>query len=178
MKKSLLIIALLFGVSITFAQDNVYGVRAGFNVTNLDFRPDLPPSGVENAHRNGFAIGFLAEYGISEKFSIAPEIQFSAEGAKDKEFRLDYLQMPILLNYKITRKIALGVGPQFSLKAHDYEDGFKNVVYSGIAGLTYMITDEIFVDARFSYGLTDVFDDSVGLEAINKNLQFGFGIKL
>jgi hypothetical protein len=177
MKKYLLIIALLFSVSLTFAQENVFGVRAGFNVTNLDFRPEVP-AGVENAHRNGFAIGFLAEYGISEKFSIAPEIQFSAEGAKDKEFRLDYLQMPILLNYKITRKIALGVGPQISLKAHDYEDGFQNLVYSGIAGLTYMITDEIFVDARFSYGLTNIFDDLTGLEAINKNLQFGFGIKL
>lgn len=177
MKKSLIVIALVFSVAVTFAQENVYGVRAGYNVTNLDFRPEVP-AGVENAHRNGFAIGFLAEYGISEKFSIAPEIQFSAEGAKDKEFRLDYLQMPILINYKFTRKIALGVGPQVSLKAHDYEDGIKNIVYSGIAGLTYMITDEIFVDARFSYGLTNLFDDETGLDAINKNLQFGFGIKL
>lgn len=177
MKKSLLLIVLIFTVAITSAQDNVFGVRAGYNVTNLDFRPEVPV-GVENAHRNGFAIGFMAEYSLSEKVSISPEIQFSAEGAKDKEFRLDYLQVPVLLNYKITRKIALGVGPQFSLKAHDYEDGFKNIVYSGIAGLTYMITDEFFVDARFSYGLTNVFDTETGLEAINKNLQLGFGIKL
>ena len=177
MKKSLVVIALIFSVAVTFAQDNVFGVRAGYNVTNLDFSPEVP-SGVENAHRNGFAIGFLAEYSLSDKFSVSPEIQFSAEGAKDKELRLDYLQMPILLNYKITRKIALGVGPQISLKAHDYEDGLQNFVYSGIAGLTYMITDEIFVDARFSYGLTNIFDSEVGLDAINKNLQFGFGIKL
>ena len=41
-----------------------------------------------------------------------------------------------------------------------------------------MITDVFFVDARFSYGLTNVFDDTTGLDAINKNLQFGFGLKM
>lgn len=177
MKKPLLILSLLFCISLTFAQENVVGVRAGINVTNLDFRPEVP-NGVENAHRNGFVIGFLAEYGLSEKLSIAPEIQFSAEGAKDEELRLDYIQMPIFLNYKICDKISLGAGPQISLKAHEYEDGFQNFVFSGIAGATYMITDEIFVDARFSYGLSNIFDDNTGLEAINKNLQFGVGIKL
>ncbi len=177
MKKSLVLIALLFSVTATFAQENVFGVRAGLNVTNLDFSPEVP-AGVENLHRNGFVIGFVAEYGISKKLSIAPEVQFSAEGAKDKSLRLDYIQMPIFLNYKLTRQIAVGVGPQISIKSHSHEDGLQNFAYSGIAGITYMITDEIFVDARFSYGLSNIFDDATGLDAINKNIQFGLGIKL
>ena len=177
MKKTILIITLVLSVSLAFAQENVFGVRAGFNITNLNFEPEVP-SGVKNAHRNGFAIAFLAEYGISQKFSIAPEIQFSAEGAKDKELRLDYIQMPIFLNYKICDKISVGIGPQFSLKAHDYKDGLKNFVYSGVLGVTYMVTDEIFVDARYSLGLTNVFDDNTKLDATNENAQFGIGIKL
>lgn len=177
MKKNLLFVFLLLSITFTYAQENLFGARVGLNVTNLDFRPEVP-NGVLNAHRNGFAVGFVADYGISKKFSIMPEIQFSAEGAKDEGLRLDYIQLPVLLSYKICDKIAIGVGPQVSLKAHDYEDGFQNIVYAGIAGVTYMITDVFFVDARFSYGLTNVFDDSTGLEAINKNLQFGFGLKM
>lgn len=177
MKKNLLFVFLLLSITSTFAQENLFGARVGLNVTNLDFSPEVP-EGVLNAHRNGFAIGFVADYGISKKFSIMPEIQFSAEGAKDDGLRLDYIQLPVLFSYKICDQIALGVGPQVSLKAHDYEDGFQNIVYAGIAGVTYMITDVFFVDARFSYGLTNVFDDETGLDAINKNLQFGFGLKM
>ena len=178
MKKFLLsTILLLCTIVFAQAQENLFGARVGLNVTNLDFRPEVP-EGVLNAHRNGFAIGFIADYGISRKFSIMPEIQFSAEGAKDDGLRLDYIQMPILFNYKFCDKISLGVGPQVSLKAHDYEDGFQNIVYAGIAGATYMISDVFFFDVRFSYGLTNVFDDNTGLEAINKNLQFGFGLKM
>ena len=177
MKKSLLILTLLFIFGTTVAQENLFGVRTGFNITNLNFEPEVP-EGSLNAHRNGFVIGFLAEYAISRKFSIMPEIQFSAEGAKDKNLRLDYIQLPIFLNYKISNNIALGVGPQVSLKIHDYEDGFKNVVYAAGVGLTYMITDNIFVDARYTLGLVNVFDDNTGLDATNENAQFGVGIKI
>ncbi len=177
MQKALLIAILLVTTSITFAQDNLFGVRAGFNITNLNFEPEVP-AGVLNAHRNGLAIGFLAQIVISDKFSVTPEIQFSAEGAKDEAFRLDYIQLPIFFKYKICDKISVGVGPQVSLKAHDYEDGFKNIVYAGGVGVTYMITDEIFVDARYTLGLTNVFDSNTGLDATNENAQFGVGIKL
>ena len=42
------------------------------------------------------------------------------------------------------------------------------------------IEDELFVDARFSYGLTNILDedDIPNLEAKNHVMQFGFGIKI
>jgi len=57
---------------------------------------------------------------------VLPEIQFSAEGAKEEFIRIDYIQMPLFLKYAITESISLGLGPQISIKGHDYEDGLRN----------------------------------------------------
>ncbi|AEH02488.1 porin family protein [Lacinutrix sp. 5H-3-7-4] len=175
MKKTVLLLAFLLCTIYGFSQNALYGVRAGYNISNLDFDPD--PTGFANKHRNGFAIGFFGEYSLSNSLAIAPEIQFSAEGANDEGIKIDYLQMPIVFKYKIGDRFAIGVGPQASLKTHDYEDGLKNFAFSGIGGIEYMLSDEFFLDFRYSYGLTNIFDDETELDAINTNMQIGFGLK-
>jgi len=175
MKKTLFLLALLMISSYGFSQDAKYGIRAGLNVSNLDFDP--APT-FDNTHRNGFFIGFLAEYSLSETMSLAPEIQFSAEGAKDESLRVDYIQAPILLKFKLGEKMSIGAGPLVGIKIHEFEDGFNNFAFSALVGIEYMITEEIFIDARYSYGLSNIFDDDVIIEAINTNIQFGVGIKI
>lgn len=177
MKKTILLFTFMLASFYGFSQDVLYGVRAGYTISNLDFDPEVP-AGIENAHRNGFFIGFFGEYSISKTFSFAPEIQFSAEGAKEQNLRINYIQMPLFFKFKIDQSLSIGVGPQASLKGHSYEDGFKNFGFSALGGLEYLITDEIFIDFRYSYGLTNVFDDNdVDLEAKNTNMQIGIGLK-
>ena len=175
MKKIVLIAAFAMFSIYGFSQNALYGVRAGVNISNLDFEPTT--GSFENMHRNGFAIGFFAEYNLCTNLSLAPEIQFSAEGAKEENIRIDYIQMPIFFKYKIGESLSIGLGPQVSLKGHDYEDGLRNLGFSGLAGLEYMISDEFFLDFRYSYGLTNIFDDETNLEAINTNIQIVFGVK-
>ncbi|WP_081979179.1 porin family protein [Lacinutrix jangbogonensis] len=159
-----------------FSQDLLSGVRVGYNISNLDFQPNVP-GGIDNVHRNGFAIGFFVEYVLSDKVSFAPEIQFSAEGAKEKALRLDYIQLPLFFKMKVGEKLAIGLGPQVGLKVHGYEDGIQNFAFSGLAGAEYMITDEFFLDFRYNYGFTNIFDDDTNLKANNHNMQLGFGVK-
>ena len=176
MKKPLLFLAFIILASISFAQNASYGVRVGLNISNLDFEPD--PT-FDNQHRNGFAIGFFGEYDLSASLAIAPEVQFSAEGAKEESLRIDYIQAPILFKYRIGDRVTVGAGPMVGLKVHEYEDGFTNFAFSGIGGLEFMITDEIFIDARYSYGFTNVLDEDNPLgEATNTNIQIGVGIKI
>ncbi|APX99974.1 outer membrane protein with beta-barrel domain [Lacinutrix venerupis] len=175
MKKIILIAAFAMFSIYGFSQNALYGVRAGYNISNLDFEPTT--GDFENMHRNGFAIGFFAEYSLGSSLSIAPEIQFSAEGAKEEAIRIDYIQMPIFFKYKLGQSLAIGLGPQASLKGHEYEDGLQNLAFSGLAGIEYMISDEFFIDFRYSYGLTNIFDDETNLEAKNTNMQIGFGVK-
>ena len=109
--------------------------------------------------------------------SLAPEIQFSAEGAKDENLHLDYIQAPILLKFRLSEKIRFGLGPQVGLKVNKVNDGVKNLAYSGAAGLEYKLTHMLFADLRYSYGISNVFDEDLEVSAKSTNIQIGVGYK-
>ncbi len=173
--KKILLLAILFSFSIYgVSQDIKYGVRGGFNISNLDFDTN---TNLVNKHRNSIYIGFFANVGLSKTISIMPEIQFSAEGANAEPLHLDYLQAPIFLKFKLSQKIHIGAGPQVGIKVHKEEDGVKNFAYSGVAGLEYKINYALFADVRYTYGISNIFDNDLGVEAKNSNIQIGIGYK-
>jgi opacity protein-like surface antigen len=175
--KTFFTLLLIVSIStLTYSQETKYGVRGGLNISNLDFTPDAD---FQNSHRNGFAFGGFVDYGFTESMSLQVEIQYSAEGAKADELKADYIQMPIMLRYKIGEKFTIGAGPLASLKTWKNQDAFSTFAFSALGGVEYMITDELFVDARFSYGITNILDQDLdGIEAKNNNIQIGFGIKI
>lgn len=176
MKKQLLILLFVSFSVYSFSQDIRYGVRGALNVSNLDFEPE---PFIENQHRNGFAFAGFVDFSLSENVTLTTELQWSAEGGKAEAIRADYLQMPILLKLSVSERFSIGAGPQVALKTWENEDLFRTFTYSGVVGAEYMITSELFVDARFSYGLTNILDDDMTtFEAKNHVMQFGFGIKL
>ncbi|OEK08395.1 hypothetical protein A8C32_02790 [Flavivirga aquatica] len=174
MKKILLFTILLGITGYGFSQDVKYGIRGGLNISNLDFEESYT---LDNEHRNSMYIGFFAYIGISKTVAIAPEIQFSAEGAKIEVLNLDYIQTPILLQFRLSEKLHVGAGPQIGLKVHKEDDGIRNFAYSAIAGIEYKINYAIFVDARYTYGISNIFDDELGITAKNRNIQIGVGYK-
>ena len=176
-KSKILTIVFVAITTLSFSQEVSYGVRAGVNISNLDFDPDAT---FVNQHRNGFAFGGFVDIGITENFSTQIEIQYSAEGAKADDLRADYIQMPIMARFSLGDKFAIGVGPMLSLKTWKNQDAFSTFTFSGIGGIEYMINDELFVDARVHYGLSNILDDDIsnGLEAQNTTFQFGFGIRI
>ena len=175
MKKLLPILLLLFVTTFGFSQTVNYGIRAGYNISNLDFSPD--PT-FNNDHRNGFAFGGFIDYGLAEVTSLYAEIQWSAEGGKGEDIEADYLHLPIMLRLNLGN-LTVGAGPQASLKIWGSNDAFSTFAASGIAGLEYMITDELFLDARFAYTFTNILDEDLStIEAKQTNIQFGIGIKL
>ncbi|MFP4846901.1 porin family protein [Winogradskyella sp. PE311] len=176
MKKQLLILLFISAASFSFSQDIQYGVRGALNVSNLDFEP--APNFV-NQHRNGFAFAGFVDFNLSENITLTTELQWSAEGGKDEDIRADYLQLPILLKLSVTDRLSFGAGPQIALKTWENEDLFNTLAFSGVIGAEYMITSELFVDARFSYGLSNILNEDItSFEAKNHVMQFGFGIKI
>ena len=151
-----------------------YGVRAGFNISNLDFETEHT---MENKHRNSVYFGAFANISLSKTLSIVPELQFSAEGANAEALHLDYIQMPIFLRFRLSEKFHAGFGPQVGLKVHKYEDGIANFAYSALAGVEYKINYAIFVDARYTYGIRNIFDEKLNATAKNTNIQIGIGYK-
>ncbi len=174
MKKIVLLTVLLCVSFYGFSQDVKYGVRGGYNISNLDF--EKTPT-MANKHRNSIYIGFFATYGLSKTVSIMPEIQFSAEGASAEPLHLDYIQAPIFFRFRLSEKFHIGAGPQVGLKVHKYEDGIRNFAYSGVAGVEYKLSHMLFLDARYTYGFSNIFDENQGVKAINTNIQLGIGYK-
>jgi len=111
MKKTILLLALILCSSYGFSQDALYGVRAGFNISDLDFEGD---NQLPHTHRNGFAIGFFGEYSLGNVVSIAPEIQFSAEGSKQETLYgiTETFDKEVGFEAK-NRNLQLGVGVKF-----------------------------------------------------------------
>lgn len=174
MKKILLFIVLLSFAYCGFSQSTKYGVRAGLNISNLDFEGTPMP---DNTHRNGFIIGFFGEYGLSKTVYVMPELQFSSEGAKPEPLQLDYIQMPVFFKFRLSEKLYLGAGPQVGLKINKVDDGIRNFAYSGLAGFEYKINLMLFADVRYTYGFSNIFDENLGVKANNSTIQFGVGYK-
>lgn len=171
--KNLLILILLLGISFqAFSQSGTYGIRGGYNISNLNFSETPTTS---NKHRNSIYLGVFADFELSKKVSLVPEFQFSAEGANDEDLNLDYIQAPILFKFKLGSRIRAAVGPQVGLKIHKFEDGFKNIAYSGVGGLEYKINEMLFIDLRYTQGVSNIFDDNLNIEAKNTNIQIGVG---
>lgn len=176
MKTYISLLVLILTTSVLQAQDIKYGVKGGMSVSNMDYE-GTPIN--RNEHRNGFVFGVFIEYGLTERLSIVPELQFSGEGSNLEGFRNDYLNLPVLVKYTLFDKIGLGLGPQVGLKVNKKDDGFKNLVFAGVGYIEFALTEEFAIDARYNYGLSNVFDDNPGFpEATNGVIQFGINYKI
>ena len=122
MKKLLLTAAVaVFGLTSINAQEITFGAKAGVNFSTIggDETGDVES-------KTGFHIGAVAEIMISDKFSVQPELLYSAQGSKEvytEDFggidvkvedkaKLDYINLPIMAKYYVTDGLSIEAGPQ------------------------------------------------------------------
>ncbi len=183
MKKSILLIGIAFlSLSNLSAQEYVmFGVKGGINSSTFsgdgfgDF--DNPDA------RTSFNLGLLAEIPLSDKFSVQPEVLYSGQGydiasrndANDVEYQLDYINVPVLAKLYLVDGLSLEAGPQVGFLVNSEidsnpsgdggdvpldEDQFNKVDLSVALGASYKFRGGFFVNARYNFGLSDVYDDS------------------
>lgn len=125
MKKIILTSFMLCSI-FAFSQDIKFGAKVGLNLSNL--RGDYPAAINEHNSKIGFHIGGFAQYEINDKFALQPELLFSTQGntyvhktyygggsyydGADYNLKLNYLNLPIILKYKIIDKLNIEFGPQ------------------------------------------------------------------
>lgn len=178
MKKILLII---FVLSLGFkAHSQLYsGAKAGVVFSTLSgFDGDLSSidrefSATFEDGNIGYFFGFFAGIPINKKLTFQPEFQFVQQGSKSRELRIDYLQLPLALNYKLGDKLFANIGPQIGLRV--WTPGDSNSIdtfdYSVFATLGYDINSSIFVEARYSLGLNDVVKSNITLESATGTIR-------
>lgn len=193
MRKLLLALGLLTSASLTAqAQSIKFGVKAGASFTTLTGK-DV--NSIKS--KFGFNGGVLANFGITDMFSIQPEVLYSMKGAKsndsnDDRLNLNYIDVPVLV------KIATGktglffeLGPQVGFLASakfksgsnstDEKDSFKRVDFGYAGGVGFQAASGPIVGLRYNGAFTNAiksvsaFGSTVDTNAKNSAFQLYVG---
>jgi len=178
--KKLLFAALLLSSSHLFSQGFQLGIKAGANLSNFtggDF------SNVDKKALVGFQAGAFMGFLFGDHLSLNPEVLFSSQGAKfknagsDENFKLYYINVPVLLKYRFTGGFYLEAGPQVGFKVSEsipnstIKTFAKNLDLSVAGGLGFHSESGFGIGARYAAGLSKVgdFDASQGVNPDFKN---------
>ena len=194
MKKKLLVFftaALLVSLS-SLGQGFHLGIKAGANglkVDGLSFKDGFD---------YGYSLGGFAEINFSPKIGIQPEVVWNQtnfrtaekfsdiypQGTSDVKGSLNYLSIPLILNYRPVKFLSLQAGPQFGILLNKdqslFENGkeaFKHGDFSMLGGAQLNI-GAIKVGARYVVGLTNINDIDNKDKWKNQGFQVYLGLRI
>ncbi len=188
------LLAALFVSSSLMAQFHI-GFKGGTNITKVD------GYSFKDRFNYGYHIGGFAEIGLGEKLGIQPEVLFNQYSttldsnynniyqdvfSKDQtKVKLNYLSVPILLNYKLIGNfLSLQAGPQFSILMKQDKtllqngaDAFKKGDFSMLGGVQFKLS-AIRITGRYAIGLSDINDIGNKDEWKSQGFQLSLGLAL
>ena len=164
MKKSLFTSLILFSFISLNAQDSStsnrtkfdFGIRHGYS--NWDISTDY-----RSYNNLQLYAGLFVETDITKRFGIRLETNYSRRGL---------LEIPLLLQYKISNKFELFTGAELSYSFDNFDNyDADDREFGGalIFGVQYNINNHWFLEARYNHGITDQF--SIGTN--NDPVLFG-----
>lgn len=200
---SVMALAMLI-TSTAFAQQSRFGIKGGFNLSNMY---------TNNVHDENTKIGFHAglfyKAAISDFFAIQPELQVTMKGAQltfandlvsgTGNFSLNYFEVPVLAVFNISKNFNIHAGAYVAslldvtidnegrVSTFDFEkeldrDNFETLDYGLVGGLGFDI-NQLSMGLRYEYGLNTVgksmdFDGTSRTfpDGKNSNLQLYLGI--
>ena len=209
MKKLLLTAAIaVFTLSSVNAQDITFGAKAGINIANLD----VTDANIDS--RTSLHLGVTAEFEISDTFSIQPELLYSSQGAtesdteeissfryvSENDWKLNYIQIPIMVKFYASEGLSLEAGPQIGFLASaevdfvntetdlltgtsdrnsgtiDAKDLVKSVDLGLNFGLGYKLDSGLNFALRYNLGLSNIYDVSeTDVKIKNRVFQLSVG---
>ena len=170
------------------------GVKAGANITKVDGKS------FKEQFEYGYNVGGFAEIKLSDKFSFQPEVLFNQyTSTLDSSYKsiyenvitsdqtkvkLNYLTIPLLLDYKFLGPIHLQAGPQFGVLMNqdknflqNGEAAFKSGDFSMALGAQVKIAQFRFT-GRYLIGLNNINDIDNQDKWTNQVIQLSVGIAL
>ena len=128
------------------------GIKGGANITKVDGKS------FKEEFKYGYNVGAFAEIGLGKRFAFEPEVLFNQYSSTldsnyksiyqnvissgQSKVKLNYLSIPLLLDYKVMGPLHIQAGPQFAvLMSQDKNflqngaDAFKKGDFSMVAGV-------------------------------------------
>ena len=173
----ILLFFLLIPNILIYSQSVKFGIKAGLNYANV-VGSEIKTNAITNYHA-----GVVAELNITKGFAFQPELIYSTQGAiykttvEDFKNELGYITLPLMLKINFSDSLTLELGPQagflLSEKNKFDTENSKTFDFSANAGIGLKITDNLFAQARYGLGLTEIKTDS---KIKNSVLQLSLGI--
>ena len=165
----------------TFAQDSHFGLKGGLNLSNMT----VDGNNDQNL-KLGFHAGVFNKIGITESFSIQPELLYSVKGFKinyddnliadgETQFNLNYIEVPVKLVFNLSEDFEFQLGPYFSYLANanadtnadvlDYfnidsndelDRGYFNAFDIGLTGGLGFTVEPMVFGINYNFGLSNV----------------------
>lgn len=193
--------AAVMAFAFSNAQETKFGVKGGINLHTItgDVSEDV-------SSKVGFQIGGFAEFKLSDKFAIQPELLFSTQGAKletsepefgissEQKLNLTYLNIPVMAKFYATEKFSLEAGPQvgFLLSAkskyeatfdgetesgdEDVKDTLESIDFGVNFGAGYDFTENLSAGLRYNLGLSNIAKTEDDNDAKVKNSVFSLSL--
>lgn len=172
---------MLLTVGAAMAQKRfTFGPKVGFDITHLW------GEGASHGVKAGYQAGLFMEYRCTSQFAIAPEVVFAAQGGtQDKTTRhLNYINVPVMFKFYVAPAFSIDLGPQVGFNVYskmsnsgvplDFKKDTKDIDFGVGLGATYNITNDVFVQARYTMGMTKVYEYQKGK---NGNAQIAIGYR-
>jgi outer membrane protein with beta-barrel domain len=172
MKKTIIFVATLFFMFNAKSQSAHFGIKGGMNASSLN----SSPSNSDMQSKIGFNVGLLAHIHTGNEFwAFQPEAYYSSEGAKSKanndiKLNLGYVNVPVLIQYMFNNGFRLEAGPQvgFLISAKekagnnstDIKKDLNSAVFSIPAGIGYLTSTGLGFDARYNFGVSNIYKES------------------
>jgi hypothetical protein len=188
-----LLAALLFSQAM-MAQFHI-GFKAGANITKVN------GISFKDQFKYGYHLGGFAEIGLGEKFAIQPEVLFNQYSTTvDSNYKhiyqnvfnsgqstvkLNYLSIPLLLNYKLLGNfLTLQAGPQFSVLMDQNKnllqnggEAFKKGDFAMVGGAQLKLA-AFRITGRYVVGLNNINDIDNQDKWKSQGFQVSLGIAL
>ncbi len=192
MKTKLLLTAVISIISFTaFSQSFKIGAKGGATINKISGQT------FKDQFTYGYHIGGFATIGIGKKFAIQPEVLFNQVNVdssanfsdiykfnKISSVQLQYLSIPLLLNYNVGNLLALQVGPQFGVLLNksttlveNGKNAFKGGDLSMLGGIQLKLS-HFRVYGRYAIGLNNINDIDNKDKWTNQSIQLGVGLAL
>jgi len=185
-----ILIACLFFSQAAISQLK-FGVKAGANIFKVDGKS------FKDEFRYGYHVGGFVEIGLGGKLGLQPEVLFNQYQTRvdssfknvyqnalnfsdNRDLKLGYLSVPIVLNYKLANILSLQVGPQFGILIdqdktllNNGKEAFSKGDFSMLAGAQVNIS-KLRLSGRYVAGLNNIND----IDDQNKWKNQGFQVSL
>ena len=154
-----------------------FGIKGGVNYSNL-----YTQNSEDNKMMPGYTIGVFNKMPITERIALQPELYYTTKGAEvtynnafvdgTARFKVNYIEMPILLVLNLTDHFNVHVGPyvaymingsvknESNINLFNFEDNINTDDYNrldaGIAAGAGFDFGRLGIGVRYNYGLTKV----------------------